>query len=144
MCWFTGLIFIKLFVEAHMVSQISSPKILHHQVQIFTVLKTWTRIYDEWTWQLIKELFLVHDTVDAFLGNHPILSQCILGFWHLLHGIDRGCSLIFDLPNPPEPPWSYLMQEFVVCACLGRWDLNFAFEGSGYFWCFLRRKNSLE
>ncbi len=67
----TSLVFIKILIEAHMISEISTSQILHNQVQIVPVLEVVARVYYERILKLIQKLFLVHYAIHAFFGYHP-------------------------------------------------------------------------
>jgi hypothetical protein len=57
----TGGFFVKFAMSANMVTQVTSAQVVHHQVEVLSVLKGVVHVHEEHVLQLRKDLALVDD-----------------------------------------------------------------------------------
>lgn len=99
-----GCLFIKATVLADVVAQITTRKVIHYQVEVFTVLECVVHIDDEEVVQLFKNLAFVDHGLNAALGNYA-------SFGHFFHCV---VLLLFLSLNSPDLPKSALTNAEVV------------------------------
>lgn len=78
-----------------MVAQVAAVEQVHDQVQVVAVLEGVVHVDQERTVQLREDLALVHDRLDAALGEDARLA-------HFLHGVVGLELLALDLPHLAE------------------------------------------
>ena len=90
-----GLHFAKVPILANVVPKVASRHVVDDEVQVVSVFERVVHVDEERVLQLAEELLLIHDGVDAALGDYS-------RFRHLLH---RKQLLLFsedDFPNFAE------------------------------------------
>lgn len=78
-----------------MVAQVSTRQVVHDKVEVLSVLEGVIHVDDERVLELLQNLPLVHDRLDAALGDYP-------GLAHLLHGKVLLDFLELDAPHLSE------------------------------------------
>lgn len=101
-----------------MVPQVSTPKVIHHQVQVLLVLKRPIHVDQKTVVQNAQNLQLVHHRVDTLLSNHPKMKNGILLLIDLLHSqLSIAIVLLLpllDFPHLPETTEPDLIDELVL------------------------------
>ena len=87
----------------NVIPQITSVKYIHHQIQVFPVLKSVVHVDYEGIVQLSENLTLIHDRFNASFCNNS-------GFRHFLHGILLFRFLSFNLPYFSKASFSDAVQ----------------------------------
>ena len=96
-----------------MIPQITTPKILHGQIQMLPILKALDGINNEGIPHLIEQNLLINNGADTLLDNDPKLNKNVLGLGYLFHGIDLLCLLVLYFPHGAETTRTYLIDEVV-------------------------------
>ena len=88
----TRYFFAESSVPADMVAQVSARQVVHHEVEVLSVLKRVIHVNNEEILELCENLAFVDHGLDAALRDDP-------GLWHLFHSV----VLLRLLPlNPPH------------------------------------------
>ena len=69
----TSYLFTESTVPADVITEIATRQVIHHQVQVLSVLKRVVHIYNEEILKLCKNLALVDDGFDTSLGDDASL-----------------------------------------------------------------------
>ncbi len=88
----TGCFLIKAPVPTNVVSQITSRKVVHDQVEVLFVLKGVVHVHDEWVLKLCQDLPLIDNGLDTALRYDASLA-------HLFHGKVVFGLLALDSPH---------------------------------------------
>ena len=88
----TCCFFVEASMSADVVTQISTRKIIHDQVQVFPVLKRVVHVDKEDILELGKDLPFIYDRLHTALGDDASLR-------HLFHGVVLFGLFPFDSPN---------------------------------------------
>ena len=88
----TCCFFVEASMSADVVTQISTRKIIHDQVQVFPVLKRVVHVDKEDILELGKDLPFIYDRLHTALGDDASLR-------HLLHGVVLLGFLALDSPD---------------------------------------------
>jgi hypothetical protein len=94
-----GRLLVEASVSANVVTQVTTRKIVHYQVKVFTVLESVVHVHDECVVELFKNLPLVDHGLHTALGDDPCLR-------HLLHRIVVFFFFPLDPPYFAEPTLS--------------------------------------
>ena len=78
-----------------MVAQIASGQVVHHKVEVLSVLKRVIHVYNEEILELCEDLTFIDDGLDTALRDDP-------GLRHFLHRVVLLCLLTFDSPYLAE------------------------------------------
>ena len=82
-----------------MVSQITAGKVVHHQVEVLSILKRVIHVNYEEILELCEDLAFIDDGLYAALRDDP-------GLWHLFHRVVLLRLLSFDSPYLAEASFS--------------------------------------
>ena len=91
----TGLLLGEPAVLAYVVAEIPSGQVVHHQIQILTILECVVHVDNVRIMELGEDLALVHDGLETSLGEYAC-------FGHLLHSVLLLGLLPLDLPHLPK------------------------------------------
>lgn len=91
----TSSLFVKATIPADVVPQVAAREVVHHQVEVLTILECIVHVDNEQVLELGKDLSLVDDWLDGPLGNNARLG-------HLLHGVVLLRFLALHAPHLSE------------------------------------------
>ena len=104
-----------------MISQISSPQVLHGHIEVLPILEGRNHVDDERIAELLQNGLLVDDRTNTLFQNN---------FGYLFHGVNLVALLLLNFPDPPKATRAHLVQKLeVVTTFLSDFDC-FVFEGS--------------
>ena len=93
--WLTSDFLAESSIPANVVTEVATRQIVHHKVQVLSVLERIIHVNDEDILKLGEDLALVDDGLDTALRDDSSL-------WHLLHGVVLLCFLALNSPHLTE------------------------------------------
>ena len=104
----TSLLLVEKFIEAEVVAQVSTSKILHCHEEKLPVLEIGFHVDDKGVAQLLQNWFLVNDWTHTLLEQYSKLLVTYFDFE--IYFMAKICPVFFystfqTRPNPPEPTW---------------------------------------
>lgn len=91
---------------ADMISKISSSHQIHHQIQVFSILKGLPHIYNEFVLDFSEKLPLIDNRIQTFSSHDPSLFSKYIAFDSYFIAYKNPVffySTFQTLPNPPFP-----------------------------------------
>lgn len=90
-----------------MVPEVSTAHIVHYEIQIIPILEGKEHIYDEFVFQFLEQLFLIHDRTYGFFAYNK-------GLRHLLESVSLLIFLTLDLPDLSKTTFTNHIREIKI------------------------------